>query len=409
MLPLVLAAISVVGTEGLPEGGDQDPWTQSVALEKEGKHDAAAEVFAPLVDTYPQDYATQLRAAWLFYLAGDYRRAEARYERAIELSGGTPLARSGLAWTHLQRGKRRQARREFEAVLETHPEHPSAHEGLAELRRRRFVARPSVHAIGHAYSGHPDLNWALGGAVSMPMVIAEHAIVAPTYRVAHFLPQSQLVSRAHMAGPGGNGNGNNGGSGTAQTFQQHEAHLAAGITWPIAGLLLQYGFLSDGSFARDDAHVVGLSARYSPWGDGIVDASLAHFDSVVVGRIAPAWRMPATKWLDIRPGFAIQVLDEVLGSGFATLVVHGKPGSLALGGKGGPERRPVYLEVPAIFGFDGKLWWGAWLAGDLRLPKGVHLHASYETHHLRPQPDQPTQIHYLALGLSWRSAEASAP
>ena len=377
-------------------------WAEAGALEQQGAYEAAAQVFAPLADAYPQDYAIQLQAAWLAFSAGDYARAETGYARAIELSQGAAEARSGLAWTHLRQAKPSRARREFEALLAEHPGLASAEAGLDELRQRRFIISPIAHGIGHIYAGHPTLDWAIGTSVSLPMVIAEHVLVIPSYRFAHFLPRDVSQGMGMMAGQGGN-------TQSVPAFDQHEAHLGVGVTWPRVGALAQYAYLNDGSQAHDHAHVVGLSLRYSPWGDGILDVSAAGFRSGWIGRLAPAWRMPVTRWLNLQPGFALQLVGrEVLPSGFGSLVFHGRTGALVLGGKGGLEERPVYLETPAIFAFAGRITWGAWIAGSLRLGKGVDLRASYETHHLRA-PDgaggiAPTQVHYIALGLRWTSA-----
>lgn len=379
-----------------PEALDEAQiWVEAAKLEQAGDYAEAAELFAPLAEAYPQDYATQLQAAWLAFLAGDDEQAERRYAIAVELSEGAPLARSGLAWTHLRRGERRRARREFEAVLAEYPGFESAEEGLEELRRRRFSIAPRVLGVGHVYAGHPSLDWAAGLSAAAPMVIAEHLVLSPGYRYAHFLLRGrERGRRGRRSNPGGR-------------FDQHEAHFGVGGTWPEAGFLAQYAYLDDGSTDHNHAHVVGLSLRYSPWGDGFVSGNAAAFRSGWVGRVAPSWRMPATDWLDVQPGFALQFANrEVLPSGFASLVVHGRPGELVIGGKGGLEERPVYLETPVIFAFAGRILWGAWLGGRLHLGRGVSLQASYETHRLRAPTESggvaPTQMHFIALGLSFQ-------
>lgn len=376
-------------------------WTEAGTHERAGDYEAAARAFAPLADAYPQDYAIQLQAGWLAFLAEDYAAAESHYATAIELSQGAADARSGLAWTHLRQGHTRAARREFEALLADHPDLASATAGLAELDRRRFAITPSGFVIGHRYAGHPSLDWAAGASVGVSMVVAERVLVSANYRFARYLFESEGRRQGNMQGS----------NAAADPFDQHTAHVGLGMSWPQAGFLVQAAMLRDGSSAREHAWVVGASARFSPWGDGILDGSAARFASTWVGRIGASWRLPATRWLDVQPGAALQfVAHDVLASGSASVRVHGRVGSLALGGKGGLEQRPVYLEIPAIFAFDGRIRWGAWLVGDVHLGRGVHLLASYELHDLQAPTDAgaivPTQAHYLALGLSWRSTEA---
>ena len=413
-----------VGPEGPAEAasGEAAIWAETQALVDAGELDRAVERFEPLADAYPQDYATQLEAAYLAFLAGDYARAEARYAAAVSLSNGAATASAGLAWTHLRQGHDRQARDEFEDVLAKQPGFPPAVEGLAELRRRSFSINPIVFGIGHIYFQHPSLARAGGVSVGLPMLLARHLLVTGGYTYTRFTPTAALpVTRAGPdSGQGGSGSGSGIWVGRAnprtttdlgvQGFNQHLAHVGLGGTWAKVGFLAQYAYLQDASVVDNDAHALGLSLRASPWGDLVLDTSATRFVRIGwIGRAALSWRVPATAWLDVRPGVAGQlVAGEVLPSGFASVRFHGRVGALTLGGKGGLEERPVYLETPAIFAFAGRIPWGAWFAGEVELSPGVHLLASYETHALQATPGSTrffAQAHYFGAGLQWRSSE----
>lgn len=86
------------------------------------------------------------------------------------------------------------------------------------------------------------------------------------------------------------------------------------------------------------------------------------------------------------------------------MALHGRPGALWVGGKGGRERRPVYLHIPSTFSVDGEIRWGLWAGGRIDLPRRLHIYASWELHRLAATDiADPASAHLLAVGLGWRS------
>ncbi len=358
------------------------------ALESRGKHGRAAALAEEIAAAHPQDYGWTLRAGWLRFQARHYGRATAHYERAVELSQGSLESRLGLWWSLLYDGHRQRALAELEALEQDYPEAPEVAEAVAFARDRSPVAvRPWASVTGQAYSGHPELRSGVGVQAGVGLTVAEHYSVAASYgyaRISYDLADASSLT----AGSGGNGNGGgSGGSGAGpgygrvsgggqlgSTIEQHQIHASAGPVWPIAGALLQYGFLRDEGL--DDVHAVGLSLRWSPRGDIALGTSVTIAGDQVRPRFEPGWKLP----------------------------VHGKPGVLWLGGKYGRERQPAYLDIPVIFNLPGDIRWGGWVGGQVQLPANFALLANYEVHGVEADSvigPVDSLAHYITLGLSF--------
>jgi len=388
--------------------------------EQRGRFVAAARRTEDLARAFPQDYGLWLRAGWLRYRAGHWRRAQRHYRRAIELSQGSLDSRLGLGWSLLDDGRRRDAIATFEALERDAPESPRVAEALDLARARPVVAtHVRTSLTGHGYPLHPTLSRGIGGQVGGGLQIAEHGLVSASYGFSRlaYEPTTQALALSAGNGPSmgdnggmgeaggtgpGYGRGTNGDPFVEDTFDQHHVYAAAGVTWPTAGALLQYGLLHDEGLV--DVHAVGTSLRWSPWGDVLLGVSTTIEGDRMRPRVAPSWRLPIHPHASLHPGASIQAEDaQVLGTGRLTATFHGDRGAVWLGGMGGRERRPALLDIPIILNLGDDLRYGVWLGGHLSLPKGWGLLASYELYGL--EPADPTaalaQAHYVTVGLSW--------
>ncbi|MEX1368425.1 MAG: tetratricopeptide repeat protein [Nannocystaceae bacterium] len=415
-------------------------------LEQRGRYPAAARRIETVLPAFEQDYGLRLRAAWLRFEAGHWRRAQRHYVRAIELSQGSLDSRLGLGWSLLRDGQRRAALTTFEDLERDFPEVPAVAAALAQARERPVVVpRGWVWLTGQLHPRHPTLRRGLGGQLGLGLTLAEHGLLSVGYGYARLgyepTDEALALTAATGAGPGGSGSGNGGGSpdggdvgsdeppasdgpgpggstggnvgpgygrGTADdpflgnTIAQHQLHAAAGVTWPAAGVLIQYGWLHDQGLPA--VHAVGTSARVSPWGDIVLDASATVEPGVVRPRLAAHWRLPVHRHVWLRPGGSMQVDgSEILGTGRLTVGLHGEPGSVWLGGMAGRERRPALLDVPLILNLADDLRWGAWAGGLLPLPRGFALLLGYEVYGLDPlDPTVPwATAHYITAGMTW--------
>lgn len=406
-------------------------------LEQRGRYPAAARHTEALIVAYPQDYGLRLRAGWLRFNAGHWRRAQRHYRAAMELSHGSLDSRLGLGWSLLRDGRRRAAITTLEALARDAPEVPEVAAAVQAARTRPVVV-PSAWSwlTGQAHPRHATLRQGLGGQVGLGLRIAEHGLVNASYGFARLRYQPTEEALAFEAGngdgaggPGGSGSGSGSGSEspspgpgpgpgsgrgthrfpyTANTIDQHQIHASVGVTWPVAGGLLQYGVLLDQGLAT--VHALGTSLRWSPWGDVVLDTSVTIEGGLARPRMAPSWRLPVHRSVWLRPGASLQVDgSEALGTGRLTLGVHGRPGTLWVGGMGGRERRPALLDVPVVFNLAEDLRFGAWVGGSVSLPHQLALLAGYEVYGLDPiDPAAPqTQAHYLTMGLSWTRSKGA--
>ncbi len=433
-LLFAVAAGLAAAEANVAEPSDLEAQARQVdTFEAAGRHARAAAIAEDMSEAHPQDYGWSLRAGWLRFQAQHYGRATAHYERAVELSQGSLESRLGLAWSLLYDGHRRRALAEFEALERDFPEAPEVAEAAAFARARSPVAvRPWAGITGQVYTSHPELRRGAGVQGGVGFTIAEHFALAGSYgyaRIAYDPIDAAVLTAGSSSGGGGsgggNGNGGNGGNGggnggggsgsgpgygraavsgqIGSAVEQHQVHLSTGPIWPVAGALLQYGFLRDEGL--EDMHAVGLSVRWSPWGDIALSSSATITPGRVRPRLEPSWRLPVHDHVWVRPGVAVQVDgDEALAAGALTAAVHGKLGAVWLGGKYGRERQPAYLDIPVIFNIPGDIRWGAWVGGQLQLPAGLGLTAGYELHGVEaPTLTTPVEsiAHYITLGVSF--------
>jgi hypothetical protein len=405
--------VCVLGLVGLVASGSAsaaDPYTEAFvraeALAAEGRFAEGAAAVEAALGSFPQDYALTLEAAWLRYQSGEYARAEVHYRRAIRLSEGAWEARLGLGWSLLLQGERGEAEGIFEGLAAEAPGDARAAEGLRAAQARvAVIAAPRAALTGQIYPDAGGMTGALGVSVGAPLVIKERVLVGVDYSFARF----QGVGAAARAGGmhmnmGGFGPGSPVGRG--DFIDRHAIYAHAGATWERVGFTTHYGYIRDGGRLIGDAHVAGAALRYSPLGDLSLAIAAGFWPDQAIPRASLAWAAPATRWLTITPAAAVQVADgAALGSGSLGAAVHGRPGALWVGGKVGPERRPIYLHVPETFSVDGEIRWGLWAGGRAELPGHFNLFAGWELHRLAGVGPGAvvTSAHILAIGVGWRS------
>ena len=368
-----------------------DTWYQAnaraIALEQGGQLAEAARTLEPFVAEYPQDYSFAIRLAWLWFRAGHYVEAELEYRRARALSGGSLDSELGLAWSWLRLGRKGDAADGFRAVLAVSPGNESATAGLELARATPFVAWPVAALTAHLYSDHPAKDWGLGVRAGLSGILIEHVYLGADYRFTHVTPPT-------VRGPVQQGS----------AFDQHEVWAGAGATWPAFGFTARYGFVSDGSGYLGDGQVIGASVRASPYGDIVLEGSASLWEDVTIARVALSYAVPVTSFLVLRPHVAIQeVSSETLVSGGGVALLHGAPGSLWVGGRGGDEFRPAYLDAVTTYDFTEHILAAAVAGGQVNLGGGAALQVEYEF--LSLELDEPvfgytTTTHLITVGVS---------
>lgn len=382
-----------------PSATYKEAMARSVKLERAGEHSRAVTALQAIEQDFPQDYALQLRLGWLSFLATDYTASEDHYRQALVLSPAARDARHGLAWALLRQDKRAAARAQFQIVTDQWPSVTLARQGLSMSQEPAAVtAAPTAYLTGQIYSGHPYKSGALGLTTALPLRILEHGVLSATYRYSHYWGTDT--------------------SGADTTFDQHEVYLAGGVSYARFGLTGHYAYASDDSGYLDGTHAVGLTARFSPWGDIKVATSLGLFSDMTVLRVATSWRLPLTSWLSVTPGVSVQVASadddslllggsdqEALVAGTLDIVAHNARGSVWVGGSYGDQVRTVDLVTGAIYNTTDRTNFTARAGASLNLLAGWSLFANYELQSLQTalSTDSSTSsyLHLMTLGASW--------
>ncbi|MGM0576720.1 MAG: tetratricopeptide repeat protein [Myxococcota bacterium] len=379
----VVALALLLGVAAPSLAGYDDDLARAEALASEGRHREAASALEALAREYPQDFRLTLRLAQVRYEAGDMEGAEEAFRRAVILSGGARETRLGLGWTLLALERDEQAAEVFRAVLEEHPRDGSARSGLEAATVPAVRWTPTVAFVGQAYPDDPAVPRAYGVALGLHAQHRAGFLAGAVYRATWYETEAESF-----------GGGRRRRTSTGYDLR-HEAWATAGWAREIAGIAAHVGHVGDGG-PRPGGTVGGLSARWSPWGDLVVEGSWGAFDDLDVVRGALAWRMPLGAGLSITPGGAVQGADgDVLGSGFATLAWQGEVVSLRAGGKLGLEERPTYLGQSATWNLVQRIEGGAHAGVSVRVAEGWHLSLDYEVHLLEATPDVPAGAAHL--------------
>lgn len=343
-------------------------------LESAGQYAAAADVLAPLGETYPQDYPLFLQLGWLRFQAGQYEAAEAAYRVAHALSDGSVESSLGLGWTLLRLERTEQARPYFvEAQLKA-PDNASAAEGLAAATRID-AARPAwryglyVGALGELYVD-PATSTAtpgLGGAAALAL---RFGAAAGTLSYAYL--QYATSDGGAGAGPGPGGR-------RTLTAAAGRHQVYASLAWaPRAwGLSLHGGgLLSD---ELTSGYALGGVARWSPFGDLRLEGSFGRFDDDVrVARVAPNWTLPLGRVLFVTPGAAFQASDgRTFWSGALEVGARTARLTARVGGSYGQAYRSVLWAIPSIETVDGIGRLRAYATLDMPLGGAWGVHADY--------------------------------
>lgn len=385
-LTLVTLALAAAGARA---DRYDDTLAKASALDAAGDLAAAADLLATLVPEYPEDFALILQLAWTEFRAARLEAAEGHYRLALAISDSSLPARLGLAWTAQRLGRCDEARPLFEQVLARSPAEAGALDGLKACPLvPAVVFTPALNLTGLNVQGSPTREWASSAAGSLRALLFDRYLVGATYRYNDF-PDPGVVF-----------------GGTAQ----HELYLEAGLVWPLAAVSLRYAFIDDLGSSQGTSHHAGLTARYSPWGDGTLEVAASVYPDATILRTEPAWRIPLGSGFSVRPAAALQVSktrtygDGVLANGSLTFAWDGARGGVLLGGKYGEEFRPAYLGRDLVLNIPDRLSAGAWLGGRLELG-AFSLSLTYEYDRMRNADHEPhprRSAHVLALDLSTR-------
>ncbi|MCB9688352.1 MAG: tetratricopeptide repeat protein [Alphaproteobacteria bacterium] len=315
------------------------PWLLAIAVEARADDVADAigrgdlEELEALRARYPQDYALALEVGWLAFQEGRYALAEEAYTDAATLSGGSRDAVLGLAWTRQRLGDRRGALALLDQLDADDP-------AVAELRAATRDPAYAVLLAGGAWTALPSGD---GG----PATSATEVRAGASGRSAHLGGGAVLVVTQTPLDVGAL---------DVATWGHADAGSALGGVELVGALFVDpNGDLTPGG-------VIGGVARWSPWGDGRLEASWTHPRGELpqVVRLSPSWFLPFGP-IGVEPLAAVQLTDgEVLPSGGGTLWLVTRPLALWAGGRGGPQQSVTLLRLRASAAWPDRETAGAW-------------------------------------------------
>ncbi|ADV46787.1 tetratricopeptide repeat protein [Nitratifractor salsuginis] len=159
-------------------------YRNSYTLESQGKYRKALEVFQPLEPTLKHQYGYNLRMAWLYSLAGDYKKAVRYYTKASLIKPDSFEPRLGLARVYLPLHKPSLAEINAKIVLEKDPLNYYANLYLARTLlalHQKDAARRIVKRLLTYYPSSPEFLRLSARLTSKPKA-AKHPKISPKSR-----------------------------------------------------------------------------------------------------------------------------------------------------------------------------------------------------------------------------------
>lgn len=331
---------------------------------------------------YPQDYDLPLRLGAIHLRRGHLADAERAYRLALSRSPDGIEAMAGLALTFSRTNRCDEASTLFARVQASAPEYAASLQAISGcVGTKALWVTPALSIDTLFYRGSSAKSAAVGGTVGLDLAHRTGFHGGGTYRYLEFLGTS---------------------TGPLATWAQHEGHFRTGYSVPRFGLGLRYAVVHDGSELMGTSHHGGVDVRYSPLGDLRLSASVSAYSDLTVLRAEPSWRIPVAWGLSLRPALGVQwARPTAYVSGSVTALFHHEPIDLWFGGKGGPERRPAYMMVNAIYNIREEVEFGIFAGGSVNGSAEFRIHARYSMDRLKSTTNDSTQdVHAVSMAIS---------
>jgi len=124
MLPLMMLVMML---PGFAQAASKNIWSNSYALEANGKYEKAAALMVPLLNKGHESELALLRYGWLNYLQGNFNDAIHAYKAALERNQRSFDARLGIALPLMAQQRWNEASRYLKQVLAQSPYNYTAH------------------------------------------------------------------------------------------------------------------------------------------------------------------------------------------------------------------------------------------------------------------------------------------
>jgi len=117
----------VMAMPSFAQAASKNIWSNSYALEANGKYEKAAALMVPLLNKGSEGELALLRYGWLNYLQGNFNDAIHAYKQALERNQRSFDARLGIALPLMAQQRWTEASRYLKQVLAQSPYHYLAH------------------------------------------------------------------------------------------------------------------------------------------------------------------------------------------------------------------------------------------------------------------------------------------
>lgn len=331
---------------------------------------------------YPQDYELPLRLGAIHLRRGQLADAERAYRFALSRSPNGIEAMAGLGLTLARTNRCDEASSLFARVQASAPEYAASMQAISGcVGVKALWVTPALSIDTLFYRRSRAKSAAVGGTVGLDLAHRAGFHGGGTYRYLEFLGTS---------------------TGPLAAWAQHEGHFRAGYSVPRFGLGLRYAVVHDGSGLMGTSHHGGVDLRYSPFGDLGLSASASAYSDLAVLRAEPSWRIPVAWGLSLRPALGIEwAKPTTYVSGSLTALFHHEPIDLWFGGKGGPELRPAYMMVNAIYNIREEVEFGIFAGGSVNVGAAFRIHAKYSMDRLKSTTNGSTQdVHAVSMAIS---------
>ncbi|MCK5688409.1 hypothetical protein KAI87_04015 [Myxococcota bacterium] len=374
-----------------------EAFAAALVLEKETKFTQAITLLAPLAKTYPQDYLIHLQLGWLAFSAEDYKTAQLYYRKAVNLSEGSIQSLMGLGLSHLKLYKRGPAIRAFRALLAKSPNNKAARDALKAAKKiRKYFWAPAIAGNYLSYPGSEigEKSFAVGLSADLTLHYLQNYSASLKWKYAAF---------AFLKDPALQTAGRRSSSGSSYVYSsQNDIYADAGYDAELFGARLHYGNTSSPGYELEEAHVGGLTLRFSPFGDMLLHTNHSYYADAIVGRIAPSWKIPLGKHFNVELGGALQRTDE--NDTYSNLKMNlsssGKTWDVWVGGKYGDEFRPAYLDYSTIYNMTELIRYGGWGGLAFALDEERFVKIALEWSHLQDTTDSSeSDMYFISIGL----------
>lgn len=298
--------------------------------------DRPADAASALVEAshdYPDDYALAIRLAFLRFRAEQWSLSARAYAHALALSAGSSRdARLGLSWARLRMNEDEAARVGFEEVLARNPDDVSARQGLEAIRaraRRALRVAPSFTTVGLLYATHPTRRDGISVVPSVSATIRESVTLTLAYRASFY---GVDVAPGPAFPP------------NVRTYTQREVHFSLQVAGDRRTVSLHGARIWDDANPMLPARSFALRATFQVHGTLSLEASLTRFSDEARVRGALEYAIALGRGVSLGPRLAVSASDADLALAVgAELAVVRPRVAFFLAGRGGRERRPIYV------------------------------------------------------------------